>query len=632
MHRKVKTVLCLAVAGLAAASGAARAAEGEVDSNTFGGLEARALGPAVTGGRIADIAALSQDPLTIYVGTAGGGVWKSTDGGIAWKPVFDDNVQSIGALAIDPKMPKTVWVGTGESWTRNSTSVGDGLYKSTDGGDSWQRMGLESSERIARIQVSPEDGNIVWVCATGHLWNSHEERGVFKTADGGKTWKKVLYVDADTGCSDLSVDPQDPSILVAGMWQFRRNPWSFRSGGKGSGLYKSTDGGETWRPLKTGLPAGEKGRIAVAMAPSRPSVIYALVEAEETALYRSDDVGESWRQVNSSFNVQARPFYFARVVVDPSDFNTVYKPGLSLTVSTDGGETFNSVIGPGGFGSGPHGDHHALWINARNPNELLLGTDGGVYMSYNKGLQWRFLKTLPVSQLYHVSFDMSRPYRVFGGLQDNGSWAAPSSGIGGGVQNRDWFNIGGGDGFWAFSDPTDSDLVYVEYQGGAISRRRISTGEEKILKPLPGADEPAYRFNWNTPIHVSPNEPGTIYLGGQFLFRSRDRGDSWERISPDLTTNDPEKQKQEQSGGVTVDNSSAEMHTTIYSIAESPRNPNVIWAGTDDGNLQVTRDGGKTWAKVVGNVRGLPKNAWVSYVDAGRFDEGTAFATFDGHQ
>src|SRR5215217_4387714 len=401
MHWKPKTLLCLAVAGLAAASGAARAAEVEIDSNTFGGLEARAIGPAVTGGRIAAIEALSQDPLTIYVGAAGGGVWKSTDGGIAWKSVFDDNAQSIGAIAIDSKMPKTVWVGTGESWTRNSTSVGDGLYKSTDGGDSWQRMGLESSERIARIQVSPEDGNIVWVCATGHLWNSHEERGVFKTADGGKTWKKVLYVDADTGCSDLSVDPQDPSILVAGMWQFRRNPWSFRSGGKGSGLYKSTDGGETWRPLKTGLPAGEKGRIAVALAPSRPSVVYALVEAEETALYRSDDVGESWRQVNSSFNVQVRPFYFARIVVDPTDFNTVYKPGLSLTVSTDGGKTFNSAFGAGGFGSGPHSDHHALWINARNPNELLLGTDGGVYMSYNKGLQWRFLKALPVSQLYH---------------------------------------------------------------------------------------------------------------------------------------------------------------------------------------------------------------------------------------
>src|SRR5829696_3425483 len=632
MEWKPKMMLCLAVAGLTAASGAARAVEVEIDSNTFGGLEARAIGPAVMGGRIAAIDAVPKDPLTVYVGAAGGGVWKSTDGGIAWKSVFDDNVQSIGAIAIDPKSPKTVWVGTGESWTRNSTSVGDGLYKSTDGGDSWQRVGLENSERIARIQVSPADGNTVWACVTGHLWGSHEERGVFKTTDGGKTWKKVLYVDADTGCSDLSVDPQDPSIVFAGMWQFRRNPWSFRSGGKGSGLYKSTDGGETWRPLKTGLPAGEKGRIAVALAPSRPSVVYALVEAAEPALYRSDDVGESWRQVNSSFNVQVRPFYFARLVVDPTDFNTVYKPGLLLTVSTDGGKTFNAAISLSGFGGGPHSDHHALWINPGNPNEMLLGTDGGVYMSYNKGLQWRFLKTLPVSQFYHVSYDMSRPYRVFGGLQDNGSWAGPSSGIGGTIQNRDWVNIGGGDGFWAFSDPTDSDLVYVEYQGGSISRRRISTGEEKIIKPLPGADEPSYRFNWNTPVHVSPNEPGTIYLGSQFLFRSRDKGDSWERISPDLTTNDPKKQQQLQSGGLTRDNSSAENHTTIYSISESPRNGKVIWVGTDDGNLQVTRDGGAHWTNVAPNVAGLPKGTWVSTVEAGRFDEGTAFATFDGHQ
>ncbi|HKI06163.1 MAG TPA: glycosyl hydrolase [Thermoanaerobaculia bacterium] len=633
MHWKPKRLLCLAAAvGLAAASGAARAAEVEIDSNTFGGLEARSIGPAVMGGRIAAIDAVAQDPLTIYVGAAGGGVWKSTDGGLAWKPVFDDHAQSIGAIAIDPKAPKTVWVGTGESWTRNSVSVGDGLYKTTDGGDSWQRVGLENTERIARIQVSPQDGNTVWACATGHLWGSHEDRGVYKTTDGGKTWKKVLYVDADTGCSDLSVDPQDPSIVFAGMWQFRRNPWSFHSGGKGSGLYKSTDGGDTWRQLETGLPAGEKGRVAVAVAPSRASVVYALVEAEETALYRSDDVGESWRQVNTSFNMQVRPFYFAHIVVDPTDFNTVYKPGLMLTVSTDGGKTFNAAISLSNFGAGPHSDHHALWVNARNPNEILLGTDGGVYMSYNKGVQWRHLKTLPVSQFYHVSYDMSRPYRVFGGLQDNGSWAAPSAGLGGSIQNKDWVNVGGGDGFWAFTDPADSDLIYVEYQGGEISRRRISTGEEKIIKPLPGADEPPYRFNWNTPVHVSPNEPGTLYMGGQFLFRSRDRGDSWQRISPDLTTNDPKKQQQIKSGGLTRDNSSAENHTTIYSISESPRNGKVIWVGTDDGNLQVTRDGGGRWTNVAPNVPGLPKGTWVSAVEAGRFEEGTAFATFDGHQ
>jgi photosystem II stability/assembly factor-like uncharacterized protein len=637
MQRILKSMLCVAAAGLAAsaavyAAEAASPADIEIDSNTLGALEARSIGPATMGGRIAAIDAVGEDPLTIYVGAAGGGLWKSTDGGLTFKPVFDDYNQSIGAIAIDPKSSKTVWVGTGESWTRNSTSVGDGLYKTTDGGDTWQRVGLESSERIARVQVSSADGNTVWACATGHLWDSHPERGVFKTSDGGKSWKKTLYVDADTGCSDLAVDPQDPTILYAGMWQFRRTPHSFHSGGKGSGLYKSTDGGETWRQLKAGLPAGDKGRIAVAIAPSRPNVVYALIESANTAVFRSDDTGESWRQVNDSFNVQVRPFYFARLVVDPNDFNTVYKPGLSLTVSNDGGKSFSSAFGINNFGAGPHSDHHALWINPRNSNEILLGTDGGVYISYSKGRQWHHVQSLPVAQFYHISYDMNRPYRVYGGLQDNGSWSAPSAGLGGAIQNRDWINIGGGDGFWAFSDPTDPDLVYVEFQGGEMSRHRLSTGEEKVLKPLPGAGDPPYRFNWNTPLHLSPNEPGTLYMGAQFLFRTRDKGDSWERISPDLTTNDPAKQRQQQSGGLSVDNSSAENHTTIYSISESPKNAKVIWVGTDDGNLQVTRDGGAHWSNVAPNVTGLPKGTWVSCVEAGRFEEGTAFATFDGHQ
>ena len=626
MDLKQKTILGFAV-GLALASApAAPAAEIEIDSNTFGGVEARAIGPAVMSGRISSIAAVPDDPLTIYVGSASGGVWKSKDGGLAWRPVFDEHTQSIGAVAIDPKNPKNLWVGTGESCTRNSVSVGDGVYKSTDEGETWQRMGLENTERIAQVRVHPADGNTVWACATGHLWNSHEDRGVYKTTDGGKTWKKTLYVDADTGCSDLAVDPQDPKILYAGMWQFRRTPYSFYSGGKGSGLYKSTDGGETWRPLKNGLPAGEKGRIAVAVAPSRPAVVYALVEADDTALYRSDDTGESWQEVNSSFNIQARPFYFAHLAVDPTDFNTVYKPGLMLTQSTDGGKSFSSGLG---FGGSVHSDHHALWINPKNPNEMLLGTDGGVYMTYDKSRTWRHIRALPVSQFYRVSYDMDWPYNVYGGLQDNGSWTGPSRDIAG-IQNRDWRNIGGGDGFWAFRDPTDPDLVFVEYQGGQISRLRLSTGENKEIKPLEAAGDPEYRFNWNTPIHLSPTRPGTMYLGSQFLFRSRDRGDSWEKISPDLTTNDPKKQGKK-SGGLTVDNSSAENHTTIYSISESPKNAEVIWVGTDDGNVQVTRDAGKTWTNVTGNVAGVPRGTWVSHVEASPHDEATAFATFDGH-
>jgi photosystem II stability/assembly factor-like uncharacterized protein len=600
-----------------------------IDENTFGGLEARAIGPAVTSGRIAAIDAVDTDPLTLYIGAAGGGIWRSKDGGTTFRSVFDEHIQSIGALEVDPKNPQTIWAGTGESWTRNSVSIGDGVYKSTDGGDSWTRMGLADSERIARIQASPADAGTAWVCATGHLWNANEERGVFKTTDGGKTWKKVLYVNADTGCSDLDVDPQDARILYAGMWQFRRTPSSFSSGGPGGGLWKSTDGGETWSKAESGLPAGTKGRIAVAVAPSRPNVVYALVEAKETALYRSDDTGASWQKMNSSFNVQARPFYFARIVVDPTDFNTIFKPGLSLTVSTDGGKTFNSSFGPGG--GGVHGDHHALWIDPKNHNHMFLGTDGGTYASADHGNHWRHLLSLPVAQFYHVSYDLDTPYNVYGGLQDNGSWTAPSRGMSGGVLNKDWRNIGFGDGFWAFRDPKDADFVYSEYQGGKLSRLQLSTGESRNIQPQPLEGEPEYRYNWNTPVHLSPSQAGTIYVGAQFLFRSHDRGESWEKISPDLTTDDPKLQQQLTSGGLTVDNSSAENHTTIYTIAESPKNPQVIWVGTDDGNLQVTRDGGATWTNLAKNLPGVPAHTWVSTVEASHFDPAVAYATLDGH-
>jgi photosystem II stability/assembly factor-like uncharacterized protein len=624
------TAAAAAPAPAAAPTPAAAPAAVELDSYSFGGLEARAIGPAATGGRIAAIDAVAAEPLTVYIGAAGGGVWRSRDGGTTFRPVFDEHTQSIGAIAVDPANPKTVWVGTGESWTRNSVSVGDGIYRSTDGGDHWERLGLEASERIARIQVDPADGNTVYACVTGHLWDDSEDRGVYKTRDAGKSWKRVLYVNPSTGCSDLAMDPQEPRILYAGMWQFRRYPWAFRSGGPGSGLYKSTDGGETWKPLTQGLPAGQKGRIAVAVAPSRPSVVYALVESRNTALYRSDDTGLTWTEVNSSFNLQVRPFYFARIVVDPTDFNTIYKPGLVLTVSTDGGKSFSSPFAGNDFGSGPHGDMHALWVNPKNPHHMLLGTDGGVYMSTDRAHSWRFLKALPVSQLYEVSYDMAQPYHVYGGLQDNGSWMAPSRGVGG-VSNKQWRNIGFGDGFYAVSDPADPDVVYVEYQGGHISRDTLSTGESKDLRPMPGTGEPELRFNWNTPIALSPTHPGTVYLGAQYLFRSRDRGESWERISPDLTTNDPRKQQQGTSGGLTVDNSSAESYTTLFAIAESPRDANVIWVGTDDGNLQLTRDGGGSWSNVGRRVPGLPAGAWVSKIEAGHRDAATAFVTFDNH-
>ena len=625
-------VICSAVLTLLAVP--AFSQDVQIDSDTFSGLSARAIGPAVMGGRISDIAAVAQGQrLTVYVGAASGGVWKSLDGGTTFKPVFDKQpTLSIGSIAIDPSNPLTVWVGTGETWVRNSVSVGSGLYRTRDGGDSWELMGLADSEHISRVLVDPKDSNVVYACALGHLWNSNEERGVFKTTDGGKTWKKIYYVDDKTGCSEMAMDPQSPNTVYAAMWQVRREPWNFNSGGPGSGLFKSTDGGANWHAVRKGLPDGDLGRIGVAIAASKPNRVYAVVEAKNhTALFRSDDAGESWTEVNNSFNVSGRPFYFARLIVDPNDADRVYKPGFGLTVSDDAGKSFSAVFNPNDdFGGGVHGDHHALWINPRNSEELFDGNDGGVYHSLDRASHWRFLQALPVSQFYHVSYDMARPYNVYGGLQDNGTWMGPSRAIGG-IANRHWRNIAYGDGFWAFSDPTDPDIAYAEYQGGHITRFRKSTGEAKEIKPLPRADEPEFRFNWNTPIHMSPTHAGTIYIGAQFLFRSRDKGESWERISPDLTTNNPARQHQELSGGLTIDNSDAERYETIFSIAESPKNGDVIWVGTDDGNVQITRDAGKTWTNVVKNIPNLPANTWVSAIEAGHFDAGTAYATFDGH-
>jgi photosystem II stability/assembly factor-like uncharacterized protein len=629
-------IFCIAFSIIVVASLALSASAQDVtlDSDTLSGLPIRAIGPAAMGGRIADIKAVREgERLTIYVGSASGGVWKSVDGGITFKPIFDKQPSlSIGAVAIDPSNPQTVWVGTGESWVRNSVSVGTGVYRSRNGGEDWEAVGLPDSEHISRIVVDPKDSNTVYACALGHLWNANMERGVFKTTDGGKTWTKLLYRNDSTGCAEMAMDPQDSSVLYAAMWDVRREPHNFRSGGPGSGLFKSTDAGATWHELRKGLPQGDLGRIGIAVAASNHARLYAVVEAKNhTALFRSDDAGESWTEVNNSFNVSGRPFYFARLAIDPKNPDRVYKPGFFLTVSDDGGKSFSAAFSTGeGFGEAVHGDHHALWIDPDNPEQMLLGTDGGVYQSLDRAAHWRFLSNLPVSQFYHVSADMAEPYNVYGGLQDNGTWMGPSRATDG-IANRHWRNIDGGDGFWAFSDPADPDYAYSEYQGAMIHRFRKSTGEAKDIKPLPRSSEPDFRFNWNAPIHMSANHPGTIYLGGQFLFRSRDHGESWDRISPDLTTNDPARQHQELSGGLTIDNSDAEKFETIYTIAESPQNGEVIWVGTDDGNVQVTRDGGKHWTNVAKDIPGLPAGTWVSTIEASHFDPATAYATFDGH-
>ncbi len=622
-HRAL-TLAAAACAALSFAAAPLRADDIVIDSDALGGVAPRCIGPATMGGRIAALDAHQGDKLTIWAGAAGGGVWKSADGGVTFKPVFDKYTQSIGAIAIDHAHPQTVWVGTGESWTRNSVSAGDGVYKTTDGGQSWTKMGLATSERIATIAIDPTNSDVVYVAATGRLWSDGGERGLYKTTDGGKTWTCVLPGDARTGCSDVSLDPKNPRVVFAGMWSFRRTGWSFASGGTGSGLFRSTDGGATWTRLSRGLPSGDLGRVAVAVAPSKPSTVYAAVEAKESGFFRSDDGGDTWQRTNSGSAATLRPFYFQRVVVDPTNDQRVFKCSLSTGMSDDGGKTFSGV------GGGVHSDHHALWINPSNPYQMITGTDGGVYMSEDRGNDWRFLQALPVAQFYHVTYDMDRPYNVYGGLQDNGTWMGPSTAAGG-VSPWNWRNLNGGDGFWSFVDPVDRDIVYTEYQGGKLSRVRRSTGESKEIAPYPAAGEPDLRFNWNTPLHVSAARGGTLYMGAQALYRSTDHGDSWTKISPDLTTNNPLKLRQMDSGGLSRDNTSAENHCTIYAIGESPRDSNVVWVGTDDGNLQVTRDGGRSWANVTKNLRGVPPCTWVSYVAPSSFEAGTCYVTLDGH-
>jgi len=600
----------------------------KLTSSFFGSMKAREIGPAIMSGRITSIDAWNEDARLVYVGSAGGGLWKSTNGGTTFKDVFKDEVQTIGAVAIDQNHKDTVWAGTGESWTRNSISVGNGVYKTTNGGDDWQNVGLEKTEHISKIVINLKNSDEVYVAALGDVWAPNEERGVFKTTDGGKTWDKILFVDENTGCSDLAMNPSNPDVLYAGMWDFQRKPYSFRSGGPGSGLYKTTNGGKDWEKVEIESAKGKLGRIAVTLSPVNPKIIYTLIESEKTGLYRSLDSGKSWELRTTSQVVADRPFYFSLIIPDPVDTNRIYKPSFYLAVSDDGGYSFTVPYVEGG---NVHSDLHALWINPKNSSNMYLGTDGGLYVSYDRGSTWTHFQNLPVSQFYHVAVDNAKPYNVYGGLQDNGSWVGPSEGIDG-ISNSDWKSVGYGDGFTVLPDPNDDNILYWQYQGGNLMRFYKDTREIKEVKPFSDNPDEQLRFNWNTPIAFSPTNSGTLYVGSQYLYRTTNRGDSWDKISPDLTTNEPEKQKQEESGGLTIDNSTAENHCTIYTISESPKDSKIIWVGTDDGNLQVTSNDGKSWNNVTSNVPDLPENTWCAKVQASNFDKNTAYVVFDGHR
>ena len=592
-------------------------------------LEMRAIGPAIMGGRTVDFAVVESDTAVIYAAIGPSGVWKSVNAGITWAPAFHrEGSVAVGAVDVSQSHPDIVWVGTGEGTSRNSVGIGDGVYKSEDGGKTWKNMGLRNTRHISQIIIDRTDPDIVYIGALGHLWGANPERGVFKTKDGGKTWEKVLYIDADTGIADMAVDPSNNRILYAAAWDYRRKPFHFKSGGPGSALYKTSNGGETWKKIHTGLPVGDFGRIGLDVCRSKPGVVYALVESADSGVFRSEDKGETWIRMcdkETYDRVNFRPFYYSKITVDPNNDLVVYVYSGSSYASYDGGKTFDRISG------GTHPDHHMMWINPHNSLHLLDGNDGGIDISYDGGKTWHGVRTDAWSEVYQVGYDMREPYYAYVGLQDNGSWGAPVNSLDpNGIMNFHWYVIGGGDGFYIQVDPEDYSTVYRNAHMGGISRFDVKTGDSQNIKPVAPLNEPPFRFNWNSPILLSPHDRNVVYFGGNYLFKTTDGGRSWERISPDLSSNDPEKQKD--SGGITPDNTGAEIHCTVYTIAESPLKPGLIWIGTDDGLVQLTQDGGGAWTDLTRNIKGLPPDSWVTRIEASHFQEGTAYATFDRHR
>jgi photosystem II stability/assembly factor-like uncharacterized protein len=596
-------------------------------------LKPRNIGPAGMSGRITAIDVVNRRQDTWYIGAASGGVWKTTNAGASWTPVFDaEKTLNIGSIAIQQSNPSVVWVGTGEGNPRNSLNLGEGIFKSMDEGKTWKKMGLEKTSNLHRIIIDPTNPNIVFVAAIGNPYAEHPERGVYKTTDGGETWSRVLYTNDSSGCADLAMDPSNPNKLIANMWQHRRTPWSFRSGGPGSGMYMTVDGGKNWKKLgKTeGLPTGNYGRIGLAFSQSMPTRVYAMVEATKNGLYRSDDGGFKWELVNSEPQwVTNRPFYFQDIAVDTKNENRLYSIHDMVDISEDGGKTFRTLLPYGGI----HPDHHAWWISPTDPDFMLDGNDGGMGITRDRGRSWNFNENLPVGQFYHVNVDNEIPYNVMGGMQDNGSWHGPAyTWTSGGIRNYYWDNIGGGDGFDAMPDPDNADWVYSMSQGGSLQRLNYKTGERWFIKPPDLDTTNKLRFNWNSAIAQDPFDHNTIYFGSQFVHKSTDKGASWQVISPDLTTNDKEKIDQSENGGLTLDITGAENYCTILAIEPSAKEKGVIWAGTDDGNLQLTRDGGKTWTSFRGKIPGLPVGAWIPQIRASRYNGGEAFVVANDYR
>ncbi len=604
---------------------------GAIDSKTFERLEWRSIGPAIFGGRVADVEGVPGNPNIVYVASASGGLWKTTNGGVTWKPIFErQGTLSLGDIALEPNNPDVIWVGTGEANTRNSVSFGDGVYKSTDGGKTWQHLGLKETMHISRVIIHPQNPHVVFVAAIGHAYGPNEERGVFMTTDGGKTWQKTLYVDSEHGACDLDIDPQNPNILYAAMWRFERKPWTFVSGSEKGGVFRSIDGGRTWSKLTNGLPK-LMGRIGVKVAPSNPNIVYVIAETKEGTLFRSDDKGDAFRTMTRQANIVSRGFYYTDLRVDPQNENRVYAVASTIFSSIDGGRTHRPIA------PRIHIDYHAMWIDPTNPKRMWTGQDGGVAVSYDQGESWEYVNNIPIGQPYHVYADNSRPfYRVMGGMQDNGSWTGPSrTREPAGILNDDWRMVSFGDGFKVINHPDDPEIYLSLSQGGNIVITDMRTREQQLVKPWVGgsggaASNQKYRFNWNSPLVFSPHNKTTIYLGGNMIFKSPDFGRTWEKISPDLTTNDPEKLK-EAGGPVATENTTAEYHCTIISLNESPVKSGMIWAGADDGNLQLTTDGGKNWTNLTKNVAGLPPFSPVSHVDPSVTSADVAYASFDRH-